>query len=39
MNETQMKNRTKDFAKAIIRLCRELPDNREGRLIGNQVKP
>ncbi len=37
MNEDQMKERTKEFAKAIIRLCRELPDNREGRLIGNQI--
>lgn len=37
MNEKQMKDRTKDFAKGIIRLCRELPDNREGRLIGNQL--
>jgi len=37
MNESQMKMRTKDFAKGIIMLCRQLPDNREGRLIGNQV--
>jgi four helix bundle protein len=37
MNENQMKNRTKDFAKEIIRLCRKLPNNREGRLIGNQL--
>lgn len=37
MNEDQMKKRTKDFAKGIIQLCRELPDNREGRLIGNQI--
>jgi four helix bundle protein len=32
-----MKERTKEFAKDIIRLCRKLPDNREGRLIGNQI--
>ncbi|MBC2715474.1 MAG: four helix bundle protein [Desulfobacteraceae bacterium] len=32
-----MKNRTKEFSKRIIRLCRKLPDNREGRLIGNQL--
>ncbi len=32
-----MKKRTKDFAKEIIKLCRKLPDNREGRLIGNQI--
>ena len=37
MNEAQMKERTKEFAKDIIRLCRKLPDNREGRLIGNQI--
>ena len=37
MNETQMKNRTKKFAKEIIRLCRKLPNDREGRLIGNQM--
>ena len=37
MNEVQLKNRTKEFAKDIIRLCRNLPNNREGRLIGNQM--
>jgi len=37
MNEEQMKKRTKEFAKEIIKLCRKLPDNREGRLIGNQL--
>ena len=37
MNEEQMKTRTKEFAKSIIRLCRLLPNNREGRLIGNQI--
>ena len=37
MNEQQMKTRTKEFAKSIIRLCRLLPGNREGRLIGNQI--
>ena len=37
MDETQMKNRTKEFAKKIIRLCRKLPNDREGRLIGNQI--
>lgn len=37
MNETEMKERTKGFAKEIIMLCRRLPDNREGRLIGNQI--
>ena len=37
MNEAQMKKRTKEFAKNIIFLCRKLPSNREGRLIGNQL--
>ena len=37
MNSTEMKGRTKEFAKKIIELCRALPNNREGRLIGNQV--
>ena len=37
MNEQQMKTRTKEFAKQIIKLCRDLPNNREGRLIGNQI--
>ncbi len=37
MTEAQLKKRTKDFAKNIIELCRKLPDNRDGRLIGNQV--
>ena len=37
MTPAAMKNRTKEFAKKIIGLCRELPNNREGRLIGNQL--
>ncbi len=37
MTEAELKKRTKDFAKNIILLCRTLPDNREGRLLGNQV--
>ena len=37
MNPDEMKRRTKEFAKKIIEFCRELPDNREGRLIGNQL--
>jgi len=37
MNETQLKKRTKEFAKKIIELCRHLPNNREGRLIGDQL--
>jgi four helix bundle protein len=37
MNQEQMRNRTKEFAKQIIILCRKLPENREGRLIGDQI--
>jgi four helix bundle protein len=37
MNQEQMKNRTKEFAKQVIKLCRQLPETREGRLIGNQI--
>ena len=37
MNEVRLKNRTKEYAKDIIRLCRILPNNCEGRLIGNQM--
>jgi four helix bundle protein len=37
MNEEQLKKRTKDVAKRIIDLCRTLPNNREGRLIGDQL--
>ena len=36
MNQEQMKNRTKDFAKKVISLCRQLPPTREGRLVGGQ---
>ena len=32
-----LKLRTKEFAKRIIKLCRSLPETREGRLIGNQL--
>jgi len=37
MNQEVMKNRTKEFAKQVIKLCRQLPETREGRLIGNQI--
>ncbi len=37
MNEKMMKERTKAFAKNIIKVCRVMPSNREGRLIGNQL--
>ena len=37
MKERELKSRTKNFAKQIISLCRKLPNNREGRLIGNQL--
>jgi four helix bundle protein len=37
MKEAQLKERTKNYAKQVIGLCRQLPNNREGRLIGNQL--
>ena len=37
MEQKDLKLRTKVFAKEIIKLCRQLPNNREGRLIGNQI--
>jgi four helix bundle protein len=37
MNPEVIKDRTKNFAKQIILLCRKLPKNREGNLIGNQI--
>lgn len=32
-----MRVRTKEFAKKVIYLCRELPGTQEGKLIGGQV--
>ncbi len=37
MDKAEMKQRTKEFAKEIIKLCWKLPNNREGRLIGDQT--
>jgi four helix bundle protein len=37
VDQEEMKKRTKDFAKRVINLCRQLPETREGRLIGNQL--
>lgn len=34
MDQEEMKKRTKEFAKQVINLCRQLPETREGRLIG-----
>jgi four helix bundle protein len=36
MNQEQMKVRTKEFAKQVISLCRQLPGTQEGRLVGGQ---
>jgi four helix bundle protein len=36
MNQEQMKVRTKEFAKKVISLCRQLPATQEGRLVGGQ---
>jgi len=37
VDQEEMKKRTKDFAKRVINLCRQLPETREGHLIGNQL--
>jgi four helix bundle protein len=37
MDHDQLKRRTKEFAKAVIALCRELPDTPEGRLTRGQL--
>jgi len=37
MTSEEMKKRTKQYTKQIIKLCRLLPKNREGRLIGDQL--
>lgn len=37
MTPEEMRLYTKEFAKRAIRLCRLLPQDREGRLIGNQL--
>lgn len=37
MDADAMKDRTKEFAKRIIRLCRCLPTTEEARLIRNQL--
>ena len=37
MDRNEMKNRTKGFAKDIIKLYRKFPNDMEGRLIGNQI--
>ncbi len=37
MDQEEMKNRTKEYAKKIISLCQQIPNTREGRLIGTQL--
>lgn len=37
MDQEEMKRRTKEFARQITALCRQLPSTREGRLIGGQI--
>lgn len=37
MTQEEMKKRTGEFAERVIKLCRALPDNREGKLIANQL--
>ncbi len=37
MDSEALKKRTKEFAKRMINLCRQLPNTQEARLIGNQL--
>src|SRR5205823_7819288 len=37
MKSEQMRQRTKEFAKRVIRLCRKMPRTEESRLIRNQL--
>ena len=37
MNQQEMKTRTKQYAKRIIKLCRSLPETHEGRIISDQL--
>ncbi len=37
IDSEQLKKRTKAFARDVIDLCRQLPESREVRLIGNQL--
>ena len=37
MDPEELKIRTKEFAKKVIFLCRQLPDSREAGLIGDQL--
>ncbi len=37
MDQETMKARTKDFAKCIVHLCRQMPDARDARLINAQI--
>jgi len=37
MNADVMKKRTKEFAKRVVVLCRQLPNTEESRLVRNQL--
>jgi four helix bundle protein len=37
MDQQEMKRRTKEFAKRIIKLCRSLPETWESRRVGDQL--
>ncbi len=37
MDPEELKRRTKEFAKRVMKLCRRLPATEEGRLIRNQL--
>ncbi len=37
MNQQEMKRRTKEYGKRILRLCRALPNSYEARRVGDQL--
>jgi four helix bundle protein len=37
MNQQEMKERTKEYAKRILKLCRTLPQTKEGQLLSSQL--
>jgi hypothetical protein len=37
MNQQEMKERTKEYAKRILKLCRVLPQTKEGQLFATQL--
>jgi four helix bundle protein len=37
MNQDEMKTRTKEFAKPVVLICRQLPNTEEARSVRNQL--